>query len=81
MGMAVLEVQQCRTFRVSAGDLLTLDVSLARLDWFSSAVYYLSFVFFFIPTERMSVGFLIYALYSTFPLRKSKSKLSFRPNN
>ena len=54
-----VKVQQYTTVSVISGDFLTLDVSLVRLDWFSSMVLYFrfrwlfhTFDFSFISTEK-----------------------------
>jgi len=45
LGVAVLDVKinQCGTFSVTSGDCLTLDISLVRLETFSSTIFYLWF--------------------------------------
>jgi len=49
LGVVLLhvEVQQYRTFSVTSGDYLTLDISLVCLDWFSFTIFYLWFCWIF----------------------------------
>jgi len=72
LGVVVLDVKlyRCRTFSVTTGDLLTLNISLERLEWFSSTVFYLwfrwvfrTFDFCFIATATRCLAYRFDFLY------------------